>query len=61
MSAGDSIIGTHGTPSRNTNMCATCHVFRFTATDLASGKFTFQSTGHRFIAAPCVDHQRAGA
>lgn len=55
MSAGDSIIGTHGTPSRNQNLCATCHVFRFTATDKATGKFAFQSTGHRFIAAPCID------
>src|SRR4029077_6695543 len=48
MSAGDSIIGTHGTPSRNPQLCATCHVSRFTATDKATGKFTFQSTGHRF-------------
>ena len=55
MSTGDSIIGTHGTPSRNPNLCATCHVNRYTATDKATGKFTFQSTGHRFIAAPCVD------
>ena len=28
---------------------------RFTAVDKATGKFTKQSTGHRFIAAPCVD------
>lgn len=55
MSASDSIIGTHGTPSRNPNLCATCHVSRFTATDNATGKFVFQSTGHSFIAAPCVD------
>ena len=55
MSAGDSIIGTHGTPSRNPDLCATCHVARYTATDQATGKFVFQSTGHRFIAAPCVD------
>ena len=55
MSAGDSIIGTHGTPSRNPKLCATCHVSRFTATDKATGKFVFQATGHRFIAAPCVD------
>jgi len=55
MSAGDSIIGTHGTPSRNPQLCATCHVARFTATDKATGAFTFQATGHRFIAAPCVD------
>jgi predicted CXXCH cytochrome family protein len=55
MSAGDSIIGTHGTPSVNKKLCATCHVARFAATDKATGKFAFQSTGHRFIAAPCVD------
>ncbi|MEO8333439.1 MAG: cytochrome c3 family protein [bacterium] len=55
MSTSDSIIGTHGTPSRNTKLCATCHVARFAATDKATGKFSFQSTGHRFIAAPCVD------
>lgn len=56
MSAGDSIIGTHGTPSRNPDLCATCHVARYTATDSATGNFVFQSTGHRFIAAPCVDN-----
>ena len=55
MSAGDSIIGTHGTPSRNPRLCATCHVSRYTATDKATGAFAFQATGHRFIAAPCVD------
>jgi predicted CXXCH cytochrome family protein len=55
MSTGDSIIGTHGTPSRNPALCATCHVARFTSTDKSSGNFVFQSTGHRFIAAPCVD------
>lgn len=55
MSAGDSIIGTHGTPSRNPRLCAGCHVNAFTATDKATGSFVFQATGHRFIAAPCVD------
>ncbi len=55
MSTSDSIIGTHGTPSRNPKLCATCHVSRFASTDKATGKFTFQATGHRFIAAPCVD------
>jgi predicted CXXCH cytochrome family protein len=55
MSAGDSIIGTHGTPSRNPTLCASCHVARFTANDKATGKFAIQNTGHRFIAAPCVD------
>ena len=55
MSAGDSIIGTHGTPSRNPTLCAGCHVSRYTATDKATGAFVFQATGHRFIASPCVD------
>jgi predicted CXXCH cytochrome family protein len=55
LSAGDSIIGTHGTPSRNPQLCAGCHVTRFTVTDKTSGNFVFQTTGHRFIAAPCVD------
>ncbi len=55
MSTSDSIIGSHGTPSRNPKLCATCHVARFAATDKATGKFAFQATGHRFIAAPCVD------
>ncbi len=55
MSTSDSIIGTHGTPSRNPKLCATCHVARFASNDKATGKFAFQSTGHRFIAAPCVD------
>ena len=54
MSAGDSIIGTHGTPSRNPRLCATCHVASFTATDKATGVVK-QTTGHRFIATPCVD------
>ena len=55
MSAGDSIIGSHGTPSRNPKLCATCHVSRFTVTDRATGAFTFLATGHRFISTPCVD------
>jgi predicted CXXCH cytochrome family protein len=36
MSAGDSIIGTHGTPSRNPTLCAGCHVSRYTSTRTAS-------------------------
>ena len=51
----DTIIGTHGTPSANPTMCAGCHVQRFTVNDKLTGKFVFQSTGHSFIAAPCVD------
>jgi predicted CXXCH cytochrome family protein len=55
MSASDSIIGTHGTPSKNPTLCAGCHVTRYTSNDKATGKFVFQSTGHRFKATPCVD------
>jgi len=55
MSAADSIIGTHGTQSKNPKLCAGCHVQRFTVNDKATGKFVFQSTGHRFLATPCVD------
>jgi predicted CXXCH cytochrome family protein len=55
MSASDSIVGTHGSTAKNPNLCATCHVQRFTVTDKATGKFVFQSTGHRFLATPCVD------
>ena len=36
-------------------MCAGCHVQSFTVTDKLTGKFVFQSTGHSFLADPCVD------
>ncbi len=55
MSASDSIIGSHGNTTRNPNLCATCHVSRNTINDKVTGKFVFQSTGHRFLATPCVD------
>ena len=55
MSPADSLIGSHGNTDRNPNLCATCHVSRNTITDKATGKFVFQSTGHRFLATPCVD------
>ena len=51
----DTIVGTHGTPSANPTMCAGCHVQTYTVNDKLTGKFVFQSTGHRFMAAPCVD------
>lgn len=50
------IYGSHATTA-NPNLCAGCHVNRFTVTDPASGNVVFQSTGHLFEAAPCVDAQ----
>lgn len=47
--------GTHGDPDANPELCATCHVERFEVTDAATGAFVFQSVGHLFEAAPCVD------
>ena len=45
---------THGTTA-NPNLCATCHMERFTVTDAATGAFQMNSTGHSFKAIPCVD------
>jgi len=42
----------HGS-SANPRLCAGCHVNRFTVQD--SSGFIFQSTGHLFKPAPCVD------
>ncbi|MCC7195085.1 MAG: hypothetical protein IT356_05965 [Gemmatimonadaceae bacterium] len=53
MSAADSIIGTHGTPSRNPKLCATCHVQSYSGTDPVTKQQVFY-TGHRFLATPCV-------
>ncbi|HVZ47832.1 MAG TPA: cytochrome c3 family protein [Gemmatimonadaceae bacterium] len=53
MAASDSIIATHGTPSKNPKLCATCHVQAYSGTDPATGAQVF-STGHRFLATPCV-------
>lgn len=50
------VVPTHGSPS-NEKLCATCHVAMYTVTDEATGAFTFQSVGHTFQAAPCVDAQ----
>jgi predicted CXXCH cytochrome family protein len=50
------IFGTHATTA-NPNLCAGCHVQRFTVTDPASGNFVFQSVGHLFRPIPCVDAQ----
>jgi len=49
------LVGTHGTPSANPELCARCHVSRFTVTDAATGAFSFQATGHVFAAIPCLD------
>ena len=50
------IVATHGTEA-NPELCATCHVHRFTVTDPATGNFVFQSTGHLFQAIPCLNDQ----
>ncbi len=41
--------------SGNTNLCAGCHVNKFTVNDNETGEFAFQATGHVFTAIPCVD------
>ena len=48
------IVGTHGTVG-NPDLCASCHVSSFTVTDAETQAFTFQATGHLFLAIPCVD------
>ncbi len=53
MAASDSIIGSHGVPSKNPKLCAGCHVQRFQGTDPTTNQQVF-STGHRFLATPCV-------
>ena len=50
------IYGSHATTA-NPNLCAGCHVNSFTVNDPESGNFAFQSVGHSFEAAPCVDAQ----
>lgn len=49
------IVATHGSPTANSKMCATCHVARFTVNDPKTGGFMFQATGHLFTAIPCLD------
>lgn len=56
--AGTKVLSSsHGDPSRNTKLCATCHVARFTVNDPKTGSFMFQATGHLFDAIPCLDAQ----
>ena len=50
----DRILGSHGSVG-NTRTCATCHVARVQVNDAETGQFLFQSTGHLFLAVPCVD------
>jgi predicted CXXCH cytochrome family protein len=53
---GDTAFATHGS-ERNPKLCAGCHLVRFTVTDPQSGNFQFQSTGHLFLATPCLNAQ----
>lgn len=48
------IVATHGSEA-NPELCATCHVNAFTVTDLETGDFIFNATGHLFKAIPCLD------
>jgi predicted CXXCH cytochrome family protein len=48
------LIATHGSEA-NQGLCASCHVNRFEVTDMETGAFVFQATGHLFTAIPCVD------
>jgi predicted CXXCH cytochrome family protein len=50
----NTLVGSHG-PGGNPNLCAACHVYRFTITDPATGAFQFQATGHLFRPLPCYD------
>jgi predicted CXXCH cytochrome family protein len=52
----DRIVGSHGSEG-NTRTCAACHVARVTVNDAETGDFVFSSTGHLFLAIPCVDAQ----
>ncbi len=47
------IRATHGS-SANVDLCVTCHVARLDVTD-GSGATVFNSTGHLFVATPCLD------
>lgn len=49
-----SIVASHGTEN-NERLCATCHVVMYEVTDAATGDFVFNSVGHTFEAAACVD------
>jgi predicted CXXCH cytochrome family protein len=53
MSATDSIYGTHGSAA-NTDLCATCHMYKFNVTD-STGASVWNYQGHEFQATPCLD------
>lgn len=53
--AEDRIFSSHATTA-NPNLCAGCHVAKFTVNDQAGG-FVFQATGHLFRPNPCLDAQ----
>jgi hypothetical protein len=44
----------HGS-DRNQKLCAGCHVQNYAVSDKATGKFTVQVVGHRFLPIPCID------
>jgi predicted CXXCH cytochrome family protein len=50
------ILGTHGSTA-NPKLCATCHVVKYQINDRATGQFLFNSTGHTFAAAACLNAQ----
>lgn len=52
MEAGQ-LVGTHGTPEANPELCASCHVHSFETADAATGE-PFTATGHVFAAIPCL-------
>jgi predicted CXXCH cytochrome family protein len=50
----DETESSHGS-EKNPRLCATCHVQNYPVTDEATGNFTVQVVGHRFLPIPCVD------
>ncbi|HEY5491033.1 MAG TPA: multiheme c-type cytochrome [Gemmatimonadaceae bacterium] len=50
---GGAIVSSHGDATKNPGLCATCHVSKYEGTDPLT-KTTVFSTGHRFLATPCV-------
>jgi predicted CXXCH cytochrome family protein len=50
----EAVYGTHAS-DKNPELCAGCHINKFTVNDKATGSFVMNSTGHQFQAIPCVD------
>lgn len=46
------LVGTHGNPDANPELCASCHVHAFNTTDETGANFS--ATGHVFSAIPCL-------